>query len=211
MYHQYTTEEQKFMQEYVYGHSYRQIQEAFIKQFGWEINMNQLKNYLKRNNLKTGSTGGFEEGHTPANKGKQMSPEVYEKVKATMFKKGNLPQTHKPVGTESIRQHKNRKNDKYMWVKIAEPDAWKMKHVLVWEKHHGAVPEGKIVIFLDGDHKNCEIDNLALVDRATHARLNQNHLRYQDKELTEAGINTARLMTALGDAKRNIEQLKKAK
>lgn len=32
--HQYTVEEQKFMKEYVPGHSYKEIQKAFTEKFG---------------------------------------------------------------------------------------------------------------------------------------------------------------------------------
>lgn len=44
----------------------------------------------------------FSKGHIPQNKGKRMSPEVYEKVKGTMFKKGQDPINHRPVGSERV-------------------------------------------------------------------------------------------------------------
>lgn len=37
----------------------------------------------------------------------------------------------KPVGTERKRA------DGYIWVKIAEPNTWKEKHVLLYESVHG--------------------------------------------------------------------------
>ena len=40
--------------------------------------------YLKVNPF----NGRFSKNHVPVNKGKKMSPEVYEKVKHTFFKKG---------------------------------------------------------------------------------------------------------------------------
>ena len=35
----------------------------------------------------------YPKGNIPVNKGKKMPPEIYEKVKPTMFKKGHIPQT----------------------------------------------------------------------------------------------------------------------
>ena len=40
----------------------------------------------------------FKKGHVPANKGKKMPDEVYEKVNATMFKKGQVPHNTKHFG-----------------------------------------------------------------------------------------------------------------
>lgn len=53
--------------------------------------------------------GQFEKGNIPWNKGRKMSPEVYSKVKNTMFKKGNFPPTTKYFGKPylHIRIRKN--------------------------------------------------------------------------------------------------------
>ncbi len=44
----------------------------------------------------------FSKGNIPANKGKKMPANVYEKARKTMFRKGNIPANHKPIGYERI-------------------------------------------------------------------------------------------------------------
>ena len=119
-----------------------------------------------------------------------------------MFKKGQLPPNTEPIGTEKMLA------DGYIWVKVNDAPKtpkkvnWKQKHVLIWEQVNGPVPENHVVIFLDGDHENFDLDNLKMVSRATNARLNQNHLRRKDKELTEVGVAVAELLMTIHKAKR---------
>ena len=41
--------------------------------------------------------------------------------------------------------------DGYLKIKIAEPNVWRFKHIIEWEKYHGEVPEGMLISFKDGD------------------------------------------------------------
>ncbi|WP_167955097.1 HNH endonuclease signature motif containing protein [Anaerosporobacter faecicola] len=189
----YKIEERNFIKEFAWGHSYKEIVEEFNKKFSPKIEINQIRSYLKNHNIKTGRTGRFEKGHIPANKGTHIGG-----WKPTQFKKGNIPANHKPIGTETIR-NSYKKNQRYVYVKVAEPNIWRMKHIIVWEQHYGEVPKGKVIIFLDGDTTNTDINNLQLIDRKINCRLNQLGLRYQDKESTKAGINVAELVTKIGE------------
>ena len=65
---------------------------------------------------------------------------------------------------------------------------------MIYEKHHGKVPKGSAVIFLDGDKRNFDIDNLYLVTRSQLAMLNKNSLIQKDAELTKTAINVVDLM-----------------
>lgn len=46
-----------------------------------------------------------------------------------------------------------------------------MEHVLVWERHHGAVPEGHCVHHINGDKLDNRIENLEAVSLTAHKRL----------------------------------------
>lgn len=128
-----------------------------------------------------------------------MPAELYDKAKPTMFKKGNTPANRLPIGSE--RDDK----DGYIQVKVQDGKLnknWKLKHVKIWEDEHGPLPKGHVVIFLDGNNRNFELDNLKAITKAANARLNQNHLRHDDKELTETGVAVAELMTAIHKRKK---------
>ncbi|MCP1103735.1 hypothetical protein M2454_003086 [Aequitasia blattaphilus] len=194
--HKYTQEEKDYLAEIVPGRSRDEITEMFNAKFGTNINIKALSSAYKRFGLSTGRTGYFVKGQAAHNKGKKMSPATYERCKGTMFKKGNVPKNHKRVGSERVSR------DGYYEIKVAEPNKWRAKHLIEWESHNGMIPKGKVIIFLDGDPTNYEIDNLAMIDRATHVRLNQSNLRSTDKELTKTGVAVAQLITTMGKAKR---------
>ena len=185
--HKYTDLEKAFMRDFIPGHTYKEIQEAFIKKFNWDITVGQIKGYMANHKINSGTKGHFSKGHVPANKGKKMSPEIYEKVKHTMFQKGHAPQNHRPVGSERVSR------DGYIEIKVAEPDKWKLKHRVLWEESRGKIPKGSILIFLDGNKQNVVLDNLRLIERGTHAVMNHEGLCNYEGEFKDTAIATAAL------------------
>lgn len=190
----FTAEEHAFMREFVPGHSHKEIKSEFFKRFGYLPESKCFpKSYINNHKLNTGRTGRFQKGHTPANKGKHVSPEVYEKCEKTMFKAGHKPHNTEPVGTEKML------TDGYIWVKVNDKpktrkyENWTQKHRLIYEKEHGEIPEGHFVTFLDGDRTNFDIENLALISRAENAVMNKFGLRWDDANATKVGINIAKI------------------
>ena len=128
-------------------------------------------------------------GLIPVNKGtKGMFPNAGG---ATRFKKGNRPHNYLPVGSET------KTSDGYWKVKIADPNIWKMKHVLLWENAYGPVPKGKFVTFLDGNRDHCVLDNLGLISLAANCRRNQLQLHGNTSQLGRVAVATAELIAAL--------------
>lgn len=79
----------------------------------------------------------------------------------------------RPVGSEMAG------SSGYVLVKVAEDptepqskDNWRPKHVVVWEREHGALPEGHVVVFADHDMRNFDPANLVAVPKRLMARLN---------------------------------------
>lgn len=107
---------------------------------------------------KVGANGRFLKGHVSANKGAKMPKHVYEKAKATMFKKGQLPHNVKHDGHERISK------DGYIEVRVAL-GVYKQKHRIVWEQAHGEIPKGHAVVFKDGNKQNVALENLELITR----------------------------------------------
>ena len=104
----------------------------------------------------------FKPGHTPHNKGKQISAEIYEKVAPTMFKKGNKPHNTKPNGTINVRA--DTQGRLYQYIKIKDCQ-WELLQRHVWTQANGEIPPGSVVIFLDGNYLNCELNNLQVISR----------------------------------------------
>lgn len=177
---------------------------AMIKdKFGIVFTKEQIKNYKNRKHINTGLTGYFKKGHTPHNKGKKLPPEVYAKAAPTMFKSGQLPMQTRPVGAECWR------DAGYLWVKVAMPNKWRLKHRVIWEAANGTIPAGHSIIFADGNCKNFDINNLICVSRAELARLNQRHLISDNPEATKTGVLVARLLTKAGHLKSEVKHLDK--
>lgn len=103
---------------------------------------------------------------------------------------------HVPVGSVNIVPYginKNGERYKYEMVKVAEPNVWKRKCLLEWEKHYGPLPEGKIIIFLDGNTLNSDIENLYAVSRGVHFRLNKYRVMKPNREYMLAAIKIAEI------------------
>ena len=88
-------------------------------------------------------------------------------------------------------------------MKGKKKDNWKAKHILIYEKAHGPIPEGYKCAFLDGDRRNYDLDNLILVSKAESAYMARKRLYTDDKELTRTGVALARLGTTINKKGKN--------
>ena len=130
----------------------------------------------------------FKPGHTPHNKGKQISAEIYEKVAPTMFKRGNKPHNTKPNGTINIRADKSGRLYQYIKIKDCQ---WELLQRHVWTQANGEIPPGSVVIFLDGNYLNCELNNLQVISRREN--MARNTIQRYPAELQEVMKLTSKL------------------
>jgi hypothetical protein len=110
-------------------------------------------------------TNAFPPGHRPWNLGVsvRMSP-------ATEFKPGQRPSNHEPIGTVKIRHRNRGAGSDRAWVKVAEPNHWKPRAVIVWEQYHGRpLPEEMVVHHHDRNPLNDDPANLLALTKAEHA------------------------------------------
>ena len=172
----------EFIKENAKGLFNQELTDLVNKKFGTEYSVSQIENLKNRHHISSGLTGCFQKGHIPSNKGKKMSKEIYEKAKATMFKKGHRPQNYRPVGSERVTV------EGYAEIKIADPNVWKMKHVVEYERAYGPLKRGDVIIFADGNKQNFDIENLVKVTRNELCRLNQFKKISEFAEITKANI-----------------------
>jgi len=140
-----------------------------LQQLGLVIPREIIEQRKQESRIKTGDA--------PPNKGKKWADYMTEEGKRgalkTCFKKGNLPHNAKDRdGVISIRPDKNGRLYKFIRVGLGK---WIPYQVYRWEKYRGPVPQGRFLVFKDGDSLNCKLGNLELVDRAENMRRNSIH------------------------------------
>lgn len=116
-----------------------------------------------------GQNTRFVKGIIPFNKGKKMSNEQYKLIKPTMFAQGHDPHNIKYDGHIRVC-----KKDGYHYVRVARAK-YVLKHRHVYEQHHGKIPDGMIIIFVDGNKLNFDISNLRAITRQEHVNRNRVH------------------------------------
>lgn len=124
---------------------------------------------------RVGAKSRFKKGQTPLNKGKKMSPEVYKKVKRTMFTRGHKPHNTKHDGHISVRRDKTGRD--YAYIRVREGE-YRLLHRVVWEENNGPIPKGYIVAFKTDNTLDCTPDNLELITREENMRRNSIYNRY---------------------------------
>lgn len=113
---------------------------------------------------KVGEKSRFKKGQYAHNKGKPMSKNVYDKIKHTFFKKGNIPHNAKFDGYETLSKG-------YVEVRISQGH-YEKKHRHIWMQHYGEIPENHIIIFKDKNRFNFDIDNLEMISIAENMKRN---------------------------------------
>ncbi len=135
-------EMQAWMEANDRGQSYTELSRGFGERFGFPLSRGQIGLWRSAN--------GRADRHHLRNKHRRV-----------------------PVGTE-------RDSGKgYILVKVADlptkpqsKDNWRKKHVLVWEREHGPLPDGMVVMFADRDHSNFDPDNLVAVPKRLMGMIN---------------------------------------
>ncbi|CDL83898.1 HNH endonuclease signature motif containing protein [Xenorhabdus szentirmaii] len=164
---------------------------AFNQQFNVTRSPDAINALRKRLKLKTGRSGCFTQGHSPANKGKKG----LTGANSGSFRKHHRPHNYQPIGSESCTK------DGYIKIKVADPNQWVLKHRLVWEQHHGHIPKSSVIKFIDDDKQNCVIENLLLVSKPEHGVINR-YYPHVPAEYKPTTVQLARLRIAISKKQR---------
>lgn len=129
---------------------------------------------------KGGEKTQFKKGNIPYNKGLKMPKEIYDKVKYTMFQKGNKP--HNTKKDDSISWREDTCGRVYAYKKIKD-GVWILYHRFLWELNNGPIPKNHVVYFKDGDTRNLNLENLDIRSRVDN--MITNSMASYPKELKE--------------------------
>lgn len=193
-----TEEHDAFLRGFIPGHSQAEIARAFEERFGIALTISQIKNRKRKLGVNSGTIGGrFQKGVPARNKGigwdEWMPAESQERCRATQFKNGNLPWNADKLKVGDTRKTK----DGYIQVKVKAGhqeipnENYRFAHHLVYEAHHGPIPEGCNVVFADGDRTNLDPDNLVAVPRSVWGKVRQ--MNYRDRETLLVCVGIAKL------------------
>lgn len=152
----------------------------------------------RANLIKGGIPHRYKKGHIPANKGIKMSPEVYDKIKVSMFKKGNRPANWKPDG--SVVERIDSTGRKYLYYKVKDSH-WILYHHKIWTDVNGPIPKGCILRFKDGDSMNCVFHNLELISMVDN--MNKNTIQRFPQEIQEVIKLKSKLKTKINGKKQD--------
>ena len=222
------TEEQiRYIKRIAKGNKKEIILEKVNKKFNLNLNINQLNNCMNNRGIKTNAKHVWTDEQveylkkiaegTPRKEivkklndkfnlnltllqvrdcmnGRGIRNNIDKKFSA---KDGNRCQQEKPVGTISKWECG------YTRIKTGDNE-WEFIQRYVWKKHHGEIPPGHSVIFLDGNTDNYNIENLALVNRNELMKYNSMKLNSDNQELNRVTVNLAKLMTKAKEKGRSI-------
>lgn len=162
------------------------------EKFEYKFKLSQITSAIKRYGYNTEFDGQFQKGHKTWNKGTKGLTGPNK----TSFQKGCKPWNKKEIGSERID------SNGYILMKVKEPNVWKLKHRILYEKYHNIkLTQDDVVIFADQNKLNLEKDNLILINKSQLLRMNHEKLIFHDKELTKTGSNIAKLIMKVSERK----------
>ncbi len=187
----FTGEQIQFLRENCPGRSTLELTELFNSEFDTDRTRKQIRTALDWRGIVSGVSSQFKKGHVPWVKGTKG----FVKPNSGNFKKGHVPKNLRSIGSERICP-----KDGYVLTKvdIINPHTgfrghWVHKHVHIWEKENGPVPDGFVLMFIDGDKLNIDPGNLMLITRVELFRLNKYGYRDAPAELKPSILALAKV------------------
>lgn len=83
-------------------------------------------------------------------------------------------------------------------------------HRYLWEKYYNKkLPQDMIIVFLDGNRRNFNIENLAAITRAEHLYITDHRLRFSDAQLSKTGALIAKVAVKAKERGKKVREAKK--
>jgi len=172
--HDYTSEQLEYIRAMHGKYDRKTIYEMFCKHFGInDLGFMAFRSYmantlhLRLDNRFKFNAKGFEQKRLPVGSVRKQGGMWFIKVNDIVGKRGSHD---------------------------AEKQNWQEYCRYVWEQHHGKIPDGYSIVFLDGNRDNCSIENLDCVDKRTFCFMQVNHLFCDDAQLTKTGVLAGKVM-----------------
>jgi hypothetical protein len=144
-YHYYTEEQDEWLRQNASKYDSKDLAHEFNKAFQADVDSVSVRNQCQVKGIKLGRSSH----------------------------KGYRNYRNAPIGAEYISS----RGTVYVKVSDVRRDGkhqvlnWKRKSHLVWEQHHGEIPEGHVIVHLDGNPTNCDISNLECTTNSINGQL----------------------------------------
>lgn len=184
-----TKEQQAYLEEIHKGRYNPEIARMLNEKFGTNFTSVQIGSYKIRKKIRSGLTGKYGE----------------RKPNGVLIQYQDIHRDIYPIGAE--RKHYHGKQI-YTSVKIAKnPAVWKYKHYLIWEKEHGEVPEGYLLVFKDQNPENCCLENLAIIKKEDFAPVATKHkLVAGNPEVNEITLTIAKIKGVIKEKQKALKE-----
>lgn len=189
----YTDEQLEFLKTNYPSMTQPELTKAFNERFGQSRTKKAIAATCKRKGYKSGRTGCFVKGDKPWNTGTKGVC----KPNSGSFTSKPRPELRAPIGHQRVDK------DGYILEKVEQPNKFRLKHQLVWEEHHGKIPNGMVLWFIDGNRQNCSIDNLELIKKTEQIRRNKLQVNQQPVEVQETLKLVAKMQVSISERKAN--------
>lgn len=180
--HKYTSDQDAFLRDNSSKMTRKELVDSFNKRYGTSIKENAIVQRCFLRGWKAGSDGKFKVGGVPWIKSKGGREEYVAKLKggnSTSFKKGHTSNFTFPTGTIRIW------SDEPM---IKTDDGWKVWLRHLWEQEHGEIPDGYVVISVDGDRDTKDVSKLRMISNRTLTTLMSNNWVGEGEAIVDTGI-----------------------
>ena len=171
------------------GIPYTKEQLAFMEKHGADMTTIELTNSLNK---------AFSTGHTAGSVRTTLKNMGILKSKETRAR--NCAMNGEPIGAAKIIGG-------YRYIKVRKSSGgfykdWEREICLVYKNAYGDIPEGYMVVTLNGDKLDARPENLALISKKVAARMANGHGKSfwsNSADITKAGIAVCELDQALSD------------
>lgn len=201
----YTDEEDEFLKENRPKYDIHKLTAKFNKTFGESRTESSIKTYCQKKGYSAGSDGRFTKGHAPWTTGLTRDEILghFSEEGAERRKYGLSFRKIYRVG-DTVYRRINGKIYPYIMVSEDLTVPWKKrlypKTRYVWEREHGAIPEGHVIIPLDGDICNTDISNLRCVSNKHKIQLTANDWWDIPADLKDTALTWIDLVDEIADA-----------
>ena len=171
------------------GIPYTNEQLAFMEKHGADMTTTELTNALNK---------AFSTGHTAGSVRTTLKNMGILKSKETRAR--NCAMNGEPIGSAKIIGG-------YRYIKVRKSSGgfykdWEREICLAYKNAYGDIPEGYMVVTLNGDKLDARHENLALISKKVAARMANGHGKSfwsNSADITKAGIAVCELDQALSD------------